>query len=68
LKLKVFYFSFVYYLFQGYLEEGIFRLSGRLTEINAIKKKYDSGITVVFDISGDVNTVTGIILSPPFVS
>ena len=59
MKLKVPNFFCYLFLLQGYSEEGIFRLSGRLTDINAIKKKYDSGIPVKFDVSEDVNTITG---------
>lgn len=50
-----------YVLRFGMEEEGIFRLSGSLTEVNKIKDMFQRGKIPSFDVTGDPNVITGLL-------
>lgn len=50
-----------YILRFGMDEEGIFRLSGSLNEINKIKDMFQKGKIPPFDVTGDPNVITGLL-------
>lgn len=50
-----------YILRFGMDEEGIFRLSGSLKEINKIKDMFQRGEIPPFDVTGDPNVITGLL-------